>query len=78
MSNVFIASKMKQKYIICAERTNLNNKATPKGQCPASRVTYCIFLEKHTIADRVYNNINNKTSFTYTEKEHKHKKEHIN
>src|SRR6218665_1665534 len=28
------------------------------------------FLVKHAIADRVYNNINNKTSFTYTEKEH--------
>jgi len=27
-------------------------------------------LVKHTIADRVYNNINIKTSFTYTEKEH--------
>ena len=41
------------------------------------------FLEKHTIADRAYNNINNKTSFTYTEKEHfsytqKNKKEHLN
>ena len=70
---------MKQKYIICAIRSNWNNKANPKGQGPASQVTY--FLVKHTIADSVYNNIKNKTSFTYTEKEHfsyTHKKEHLN
>jgi len=30
---------MKQKYIICAVRNIWNNKANPKGQCPASRVT---------------------------------------
>jgi len=49
---------MKQKYIICAVRSNWNSKANPKRQCPASQVTY--FPGNDTIADRVYNSINNK------------------
>ena len=66
---MFYCFQNETKYIICAIRSNRNNKANPKGH-PTSRVTY--FPGKHTctVADRVYNNINNKTSFTYTEKEH--------
>ena len=38
-SQVFYCFQNEKKYIICSVRNNWNNKANPKGQCPASRVT---------------------------------------